>query len=188
MDRREKLIKAIVPVLLIAAFLGPVLLAQFLGKRSDELAARREAAPTAPADAVVDPERQLDLLAGEQSFMRNCGMCHGYEAVGKVGVAPSLSNPDFLALATDKFIRTTVREGRLGTAMAPRREIPRQELNNIITYLRSSAEAIYVDRLTVPLIRKDMSDPLRGHVSATKGSYDRDLFREASWCHHRFHL
>ena len=45
----------------------------------------------------------------------------------------------------------------------------------------TSAEAIYVDRLTKPLIRKDMSDPLRGHVSATKGSYDPELFREASW-------
>ena len=45
----------------------------------------------------------------------------------------------------------------------------------------TSAEAIYVNRLTKPLIRKDMSDPLRGHVSATKGSFDPSLFREASW-------
>ena len=45
----------------------------------------------------------------------------------------------------------------------------------------TSAEAIYVNRLTKPLVRKDMSDPLRGHVSKTKGSYDPDLFREASW-------
>jgi ferredoxin-nitrate reductase len=45
----------------------------------------------------------------------------------------------------------------------------------------TSAEAIYVNRLTKPLIRKDMSDPLRGYVSKTKGSYDPDLFREASW-------
>ena len=45
----------------------------------------------------------------------------------------------------------------------------------------TSAEAIYVNRLNKPLIRKDMSDPLRGHVSATKGSYDPSLFREASW-------
>ncbi|MDP7012926.1 MAG: hypothetical protein QF927_02990, partial [Verrucomicrobiota bacterium] len=36
----------------------------------------------------------------------------------------------------------------------------------------TSAEAIYVNRLTKPLIRKDMSDPLRGKVSKTKGSYD----------------
>ncbi len=45
----------------------------------------------------------------------------------------------------------------------------------------TSAEAIYVNRLTKPLIRKDMSDPLRGHVSATKGSFDPSLFREATW-------
>ena len=45
----------------------------------------------------------------------------------------------------------------------------------------TSAEAIYVNRLSKPLIRKDMSDPLKGHVSKTKGSYDPDLFREASW-------
>ena len=45
----------------------------------------------------------------------------------------------------------------------------------------TSAEAIYVNRLTAPLIRKDMSDPLKGYVSKTKGSYDPSLFREASW-------
>jgi anaerobic selenocysteine-containing dehydrogenase len=45
----------------------------------------------------------------------------------------------------------------------------------------TSAEAIYVNRLNKPLIRKDMSDPLRGKVSKTKGSYDPSLFYEASW-------
>ena len=45
----------------------------------------------------------------------------------------------------------------------------------------TSAEAIYVNRLTAPLIRKDMSDPLRGKVSKTKGSYDPRLFRVATW-------
>ncbi|MEZ4742947.1 MAG: molybdopterin-dependent oxidoreductase [Bdellovibrionota bacterium] len=45
----------------------------------------------------------------------------------------------------------------------------------------ASSEAIYVDRLTKPLIRKDMSDPLKGHISKTKGSFDINDFREASW-------
>jgi len=45
----------------------------------------------------------------------------------------------------------------------------------------TSAEAIYVDRLTKCLIRKDMTDPLAGHVSATKGRFDDNLFREATW-------
>jgi anaerobic selenocysteine-containing dehydrogenase len=40
-----------------------------------------------------------------------------------------------------------------------------------------------VDRLTKPLIRKDMSDPLRGKVSKTKGSFDPELFEEVSWDH-----
>ena len=41
-------------------------------------------------------------------------------------------------------------------------------------------EPIYKDRLTRVLVRKDMSDPLRGHVSGTKGRFDDDVFREMS--------
>ncbi len=37
-------------------------------------------------------------------------------------------------------------------------------------------EPIYKDRLTHVLVRKDMSDPLKGHVSATKGGFDEDMF------------
>ncbi len=39
-------------------------------------------------------------------------------------------------------------------------------------------EPIYKDRLTHILVRKDMSDPLTGHVSATKGSFDDDVFHK----------
>ncbi len=42
-------------------------------------------------------------------------------------------------------------------------------------------EPIYRDRLTKVLIRKDMSDPLRGHVSATKGRFSDDVYREATY-------
>jgi len=45
----------------------------------------------------------------------------------------------------------------------------------------SSAEAIYVDRLTKPLVRKDMTDILTGNESSTKGRFDPDVFREATW-------
>ena len=37
-------------------------------------------------------------------------------------------------------------------------------------------EPIYRDRLTRVLVRKDMSDPETGHVSATKGRFDDDVF------------
>jgi len=42
-------------------------------------------------------------------------------------------------------------------------------------------EPIYRDRLTKVLVRRDMSDPLRGHVSSTKGRFDDDVFREVSY-------
>jgi nitrate reductase NapA len=42
-------------------------------------------------------------------------------------------------------------------------------------------EPTYVDRLTACLIRKDQSDPLKGHVSATKGRLDADVWREVSY-------
>jgi anaerobic selenocysteine-containing dehydrogenase len=45
----------------------------------------------------------------------------------------------------------------------------------------TAAEAIYVDRLDKVLLRKDMSNPLTGHVSATKGRFDDDVFREVTW-------
>ncbi len=37
-------------------------------------------------------------------------------------------------------------------------------------------EPVYRDRLTHVLVRKDMSDPLTGHVSSTKGRFDEDVF------------
>ena len=39
-------------------------------------------------------------------------------------------------------------------------------------------EPIYVDRLTKVLVRKEMSDPLRGIESSTKGRFDDDVFEE----------
>ncbi len=42
-------------------------------------------------------------------------------------------------------------------------------------------EPIYQDRIDKVLVRKDMSDPITGHVSATKGRFDDDVFMEMSY-------
>jgi len=42
-------------------------------------------------------------------------------------------------------------------------------------------EPTYQDRITSCLVRKDMSDPLTGKVSATKGRFDPEVFREVSY-------
>ncbi len=45
----------------------------------------------------------------------------------------------------------------------------------------SAHEPIYKDRLTRALVRKDMTDPLTGHISATKGRFDADVFHEVPY-------
>ncbi len=72
-----------------------------------------------------------------------------------------------------------VENGRI-IGMVPDKEHPTNKGLQCIKGL-SSAEAIYVDRLTKPLVRKEMSDPLRNKVSSTKGSFDPELFEEVSW-------
>ncbi len=42
-------------------------------------------------------------------------------------------------------------------------------------------EPIYIDRMTDVLVRKDMSDPLTGRVSETKGRFDDDVFRKVPY-------
>ncbi len=42
-------------------------------------------------------------------------------------------------------------------------------------------EPTYVDRLEKVLVRKDMSDPLTGYESQTKGGFDDDMFEEVSY-------
>ncbi|MDP6582048.1 MAG: molybdopterin-dependent oxidoreductase, partial [Vicinamibacterales bacterium] len=42
-------------------------------------------------------------------------------------------------------------------------------------------EPTYVDRLSACLVRKDMSNPLTGHVSETKGRFDADVWREVTY-------
>lgn len=62
------------------------------------------------------PERMKNQVAGpgnptvgEVHFNINCSACH--QVGGKVGFAPAIRNPDFLAIASDDFIRETIHEG-----------------------------------------------------------------------------
>lgn len=72
-----------------------------------------------------------------------------------------------------------VEKGKI-VGMVPDRDHPTNKGLQCIKGLTSN-EAIYVDRLTKPLIRKDMTDIIAGKVSKTKGRFDPELFREATW-------
>ncbi len=66
-------------------------------------------------------------------------------------------------------------EGGKVVGMVPDKKHPTNRGIQCIKGLNAH-EPIYKDRLTDVLVRKDMSDPLRGHVSATKGRFDDDVF------------
>ena len=69
-----------------------------------------------------------------------------------------------------------VRDGKV-VGMVPDKKHPTNRGIQCIKGLNAH-EPIYRDRLTKVLVRKDMSDPLTGHVSATKGRFDADVFDE----------
>ncbi len=88
-----------------------------------------------PGSALAADEKTIEL--GANVYAQNCVFCHQADAIGKPGFAPSLSNPEFLSLATDKFILSTIRDGRQGTGMPPFAHIGRDQGRAIVAYLRS---------------------------------------------------
>jgi len=100
-----------------------------------------------------------------------------YELEAVTAPTDILSACPYCGVGCGTIIKTE--NGRI-TNIVPDKDHPTNKGLQCIKGL-TSAEAIYVNRLTKPLIRKDMSDPLRGKVSKTKGSYDPSLFREATW-------
>ncbi len=78
---------------------------------------------------------------GKQTFDTYCVGCHQPNGVGKPGVAPSLTSPEFLSSATDEFLHTTIANGRPGTAMVGWKAIlGEKKIDAVIAYLRSFAK------------------------------------------------
>ena len=80
------------------------------------------------------------LKMGEELFNENCAVCHQADAIGKPGVAPSLTNPELLGISSDKFFMSTIRDGREDTGMAPFSHLGRKNVRAIVQYLRSHAK------------------------------------------------
>lgn len=89
---------------------------------------------TAPAPRAAEEDA---VKAGEALYNQNCIFCHQADAIGKPGVAPSLTNKELLSLASDKFLMGTIRDGRAGTGMVPFAHLGRSKIKAIVAYLRS---------------------------------------------------
>lgn len=85
----------------------------------------------------VSAASDSNVTEGKRLFTQNCQFCHQEEAIGKPGFAPSLSNPELLSIASDKFLLGTIRDGREGTAMMPFAHLGRTKIKQIVSYLRS---------------------------------------------------
>jgi len=81
------------------------------------------------------------VALGQRAYNQNCRVCHQADAIGKPGFAPSLTNPEFLGAASDKFLATTIRDGRPGTAMPPFAHLGRKQVMAIVAFLRSHSSA-----------------------------------------------
>ncbi|MGJ8686644.1 MAG: c-type cytochrome [Spongiibacteraceae bacterium] len=77
------------------------------------------------------------IAEGQRLYQQNCVFCHQADAIGKPGLAPSLTNPELLSIVSDKFLMGTVRDGRPGTSMPPYAHLGHSQVKAIISYLRS---------------------------------------------------
>lgn len=77
---------------------------------------------------------------GKNLYEQNCIFCHQADAIGKPGFAPSLTNPEFLSVSSDKFLMSTIRDGRPGTGMPPFAHLGRSDVEAIVAYLRDHAK------------------------------------------------
>jgi mono/diheme cytochrome c family protein len=82
---------------------------------------------------------------GEVLYRQMCASCHGEHGEGTIG--PAIRNPDFLAAASDGFLRATIVLGRDGTEMrsmghrgAGIVEMRAEEIDDLIAYLRSNQD------------------------------------------------
>lgn len=100
-----------------------------------------EAVPAKPAPLSPPTPASPELIAkGEKLYQQNCVFCHQPDAIGKPGVAPSLTNQELLSVASPEFIKGTIRDGRVGTGMPPFAHLGKSGIDAIYAYLDSFAK------------------------------------------------
>ncbi len=104
---------------------------------ADKSSNTKNASSSTGQPAKVDPAL---AQAGKIVYEQNCVFCHQADAIGKPGLAPSLTNQEFLELASDNFIKSTIRDGRPGTSMPPFGHLAAKDIDAVVAFLRSHAK------------------------------------------------
>lgn len=101
---------------------------------------------------------------GAAQYAARCAFCHGDQGQG--GAYMSIANPEFLASASDGFIREAIRSGRSGTPMGGYTEIlTEQAIDDIVVLIRSWQAPI--DTSDVNLPSTDLDDPVLNPTGPT---------------------
>ncbi|MBF0589885.1 MAG: c-type cytochrome [Magnetococcales bacterium] len=114
------------------------------------------------ASDVSAGSKQL-VRKGNVLFEENCVACHQKGGVGQAGVAPSLTNKEFLSIASDKFLFETIRDGRTDTPMPAFGEMLEsdEDITAIVAYLRTFSQGKDLSS-KVENARAAMGDPRLG--------------------------
>ncbi|MDT8404160.1 c-type cytochrome [Sulfuriflexus sp.] len=107
-------------------------------KQIQEKAVVAREAETPP---VIDPQLAAE---GQRLYEQNCVFCHQADAIGKPGTAPSLTNKEFLSVASNRFLLGTIQDGRPGTGMPSYAHLGEKNILAIVAYLRD--HAVLTDR------------------------------------------
>lgn len=89
-----------------------------------------------------------DAKRGQAQYMRNCMMCHGFGSFK--GMAGPITDPNYLALASDQYLRTTAVVGRIDWGMPDwRHRIPGhvmndQDISDVVAWLASQRPKGYM--------------------------------------------
>jgi mono/diheme cytochrome c family protein len=113
---------------------------------------------------------------GEKLYAQSCTQCHGDRGEG--GLAKGISNPDFLSMASDRFLLETIMKGRSNTAMPAWSRLTDGELRNMIAFVRGLQTRPSRPELTGPGERGEVGgNPVRG---------DSLFYYNCSRCHGRY--
>jgi cytochrome c oxidase cbb3-type subunit 3 len=109
---------------------------------------------------------------GETVYRTKCAECHREAGVGGKGtgvtfsrprdteiIAPAIGHPAFLASAPDEMIKSVVITGRRGTPMpsAKKMKLTEQQVNDVVSYLRSLADNDKLNKKTPPTQQANVS-------------------------------
>lgn len=94
---------------------------------------------------VMTAAKRAQITRGHEAYVRYCALCHRADAQGYAADhANAIGNPQFLAIATDDFLRAAIADGRPGTPMSAWGRLhggPLEDsvIDDLVVYLRSLA-------------------------------------------------